>query len=142
MNYSARDDFQPEAAGRLVELRRDILMALHEAGAPIALGSDAPQFFNVPGFSIHHEMEMMVTAGMTPYEVLETGTRRPAEYFGTPEEFGTIEPGRRADLILLEANPLDDIANVRQRAGVMVRGHWMPEAEIQQRLDSLAMSGQ
>lgn len=137
-DFAARDDFQPEAAGRLVEIRRQLTKALHDAGAPIALGSDAPQFFNVPGFSIHHEMEMMVEAGLTPYDVLETGTRNPAEYFEVPEEFGTVEVGRRADLILLESNPLEDIANVRRRTGVMVRGQWLPEAEIQQRLDALA----
>ena len=136
--FQAREDFQPDAARALVELRQELTRALHAAGAPIALGSDAPQFFNVPGFSIHHEMEMMVATGLTPYEVLVTGTREPARYFGTPEAFGTVEPGRRADLILLEANPLDDVANVQRRVGVMVRGHWLPEADIQSRLDAIA----
>ena len=136
--FQARDDFQPDAARALVELRQELTRALHAAGAPIALGSDAPQFFNVPGFSIHHEMEMMVAAGLTPYEVLATGTREPARYFGTPDAFGTVEPGRRADLILLEANPLDDVANVQRRIGVMVRGQWLPEADIQSRLDAIA----
>ena len=70
--------------------------------------------------------------------MLATGTREPARYFGTPEAFGTVEPGRRADLILLEANPLDDVANVQRRVGVMVRGHWLPEADIQSRLDAIA----
>ena len=138
--FQARDDFQPAAARALVELRRELTRALHAAGAPIALGSDAPQFFNVPGFSIHHEMEMMVASGLTPYEVLATGTREPARYFGTPEAFGTVEPGRRADLILLEANPLDDVANVQRRAGVMVRGRWLPEADIQARLETIAQA--
>lgn len=138
--FQARDDFQPDAARTLVELRQELTRALHAAGAPIALGSDAPQFFNVPGFSIHHEMEMMVAAGLTPYEVLATGTREPARYFGTHDAFGTVEPGRRADLILLEANPLDDVANVQRRIGVMVRGQWLPEADIQARLDTIAQS--
>ncbi|MGO1542349.1 MAG: amidohydrolase family protein [Luteimonas sp.] len=136
--FQAREDFQPEAAQALVELRQELTRALHAAGAPIALGSDAPQFFNVPGFSIHHELRMMVATGLTPYEVLATGTREPARYFGTPDAFGTIEPGRRADLILLEANPLDDVANVQRRAGVMVRGQWLPEEQIQARLDAIA----
>ncbi len=130
--------FQPEAAEIIVDLRRKLTLALHEGGAMIALGSDAPQFFNVPGFSIHHEMRMMADAGLTPYEVLVTGTRNPAIYFETPDDFGTIAPGRRADLILLEANPLDDLANVERRAGVMVRGAWLPEAEIQARLETIA----
>lgn len=137
-DYTARADFQPDAALRLVELRRQLVKALHDAGAPIALGSDAPQFFNVPGFSIHHELAMMVAAGLSPYEVLVTGTRNPAAYFGTPEAFGTVATGRRADLILLEANPLEDVANVQRRAGVMVRGRWLPEPLIQERLTRIA----
>jgi hypothetical protein len=137
-DYRERPDFQPAAAERLVEIRRQLTKALHDAGAPLALGSDAPQFFNVPGFSIHHEMAMMVAAGLSPYEVLATGTRNPAAYFGTPEAFGTVQVGRRADLILLDANPLEDVGNVKRRAGVMVRGRWLPEAEIQQRLERIA----
>lgn len=132
--FQARPDFQPDAARRLVELRRELLRRLHAAGAPIALGSDAPQFFNVPGFSIHHELRMMVAAGLSPYQALATGTRDAAAYFGTPEAFGTVAPGRRADLILLQADPLQDIANLRRRAGVMAAGRWWPEAEIQRRL--------
>ena len=137
-DYQAREDFQPAAATRLVEVRRRLVKALHDGGAPIALGSDAPQFFNVPGFSIHHELAMMVATGLTPYEVLVTGTRNPAACFGTPEAFGTVAVGRRADLILLEANPLEDVANVQQRAGVMARGRWLPEALIQERLSEIA----
>ncbi|WP_114951273.1 amidohydrolase family protein [Sphingosinicella terrae] len=136
--FQASATFQPEAARALVDLRRRLLHALHEAGAPIALGSDAPQFFNVPGFSIHHEMGMMAAAGLSPYAVLESGTRNPARYFGTPDAFGTVAPGRRADLILLEANPLEDLDNVQRRVGVMVRGRWLPEAEIQARLEQIA----
>lgn len=136
--YTKRDDFQPEATAKLVELRRELTKRLHDAGAPIALGSDAPQFFNVPGFSIHHEMEMMVASGLTPYEVLITGTRNPAEYFGKAEALGTVEAGHRADLILLNENPLEDISNVQDRAGVMVRGAWWPEEEIQKKLAEIA----
>jgi imidazolonepropionase-like amidohydrolase len=137
-DFQSQPHFQPPAAQRLVEVRRQLTRALHEAGAPLALGSDAPQFFNVPGFSIHREMEMMVASGLTPYEVLVTGTRNPAIQLGQPDEFGTVQVGRRADLILLEANPLDDIGNVRRRAGVVVRGRWLPETEIQARLEAIA----
>ena len=136
--FHERDDFQPEAREELVDLRRELLRELHAAGAPIAFGSDAPQFFNVPGFSIHHEMEMMVDSGLTPYEVLATATRKPAEYEETPEAFGTVAPNRRADLILLEANPFDNIANLQERAGVMVRGEWLTDSHIQDRLDEIA----
>lgn len=136
--FTARPDFQPEAARRLVELRRRLVRDLHAERAPIALGSDAPQFFNVPGFSIHHEIRMMQAAGMTPYQVLATGTREAARYFGPKAHFGTIVPGQRADLILLTANPLENLVNVERRAGVMVRGRWLPESEIQARLEKIA----
>ncbi|MCD9030473.1 amidohydrolase family protein [Luteimonas sp. Y-2-2-4F] len=136
--FAAREDFQPDAARRLVALRGEILKALHDGGAPIALGSDAPQFFNVPGFSIHREMAMMVDAGLTPQQVLVTGTRNPARMLGTPDAFGTIAPGRHADLILVEADPREDIAHLQRRVGVMVGGRWLPEAEIRRRLDAIA----
>lgn len=137
-DFQARDDFQPEAARELVELRQRITKQLHDRGAPIVLGSDAPQFFNVPGFSIHHEMEMMVATGLSPYEVLVTGTRNAGIYFDEEDEFGTIAEGLRADLILLNSNPFDDIANVKDRAGVIVRGEWWDEDRIQEKLEEIA----
>ncbi|MCM4158601.1 amidohydrolase family protein [Antarcticibacterium flavum] len=136
-DYVQRDDFQPDDTAKLVEFRRELTKKLHDAGANIVLGSDAPQFFNVPGFSIHHELEMMVNSGLSPYEVLVTGTKNAAEYFATPEEFGTIQPGRRADLILLNSNPIEDISNVKDRAGVMVRGEWYPEEKISEKLQEI-----
>lgn len=137
-NFQARDDFQPEAARQLVEIRQKLTRELYNQGALVALGSDAPQFFNVPGFSIHHEMEMMVAAGLTPYEVLVTGTRNAALYFDMENEFGTVEEGKVADLILLNANPLENIGNVSDQAGVMVRGSWWPADKIQEHLDEIA----
>jgi imidazolonepropionase-like amidohydrolase len=119
-----------------------MLKGLYEAGAKIALSTDAPQMFSVPGFSIHREMPVMVACGFTPFAVLRSGTRDVAEYFGTVRETGTVEQGKRADLILLEANPLQDVANVKRRAGVMVNGRWLPEAEIQQRLEKLAAAAE
>lgn len=136
--YAQREDYQPADAAKLVQLRRDLLLALHRGGAPIALGSDAPQFFNVPGFSIHREMRMMVDAGMTPHEVLLTGTRNAAGALGTPDTFGTVQVGRRADLVLLEADPRQDIGHATRRVGVMVRGRWWPQAELQAGLEEIA----
>ena len=127
-----------ESNRRVSALRRRILAALHAGGANIALGTDSPQIFSVPGFAMHHEMALYVEVGMTPYEVLEIGTRRPAEYFGAEDEFGTVAPGRRADLVLLAGNPLDDIANVRGPAGVMIGGRWIPAGEIAERLTQIA----
>ena len=123
---------------RVAELRRRILRALHLGGANIALGTDSPQIFSVPGFAMHHEMALYVEVGMTPYDVLEIGTRRPAEYFGAADEFGTVAVGLRADLLLLDRNPIDDVANVRDPAGVMIRGRWIPRDEISERLTRIA----
>ena len=128
----------PEANRRVAALRRQILGALHEGGVPIVMGTDSPQIFSVPGFSVHHEMALWVEVGMTPYAVLEAGTRRVAEYFGALDDFGTIEVGRRADLLLLTANPIDDVANVARRGGVMVNGNWWSAERIQERLAGIA----
>ena len=124
---------------RVAALRRTILKALHDGGANIALGTDSPQIFSVPGFAMHHEMALYVDIGMTPYEVLEIATRRPAEYFGAADDFGTIAVDRRADLVLLTANPLDDIAHAAARAGVMVNGRWITADAIDQRLAEIAL---
>ncbi len=128
----------PAAGKRVLEIRNRMLKALQDSGAKIMLGSDAPQLFSVPGFSLHREMQAMVKAGLTPYQVLETGTRNPAIYLKAAAEFGTIEVGKRADLILLNDNPLKDVANVANRAGVMVRGQWLAESELRKKLDEVA----
>ena len=128
--------FDAQAAAHYIENRMRILRALNEAGAGILLGSDAPQQFNVPGFSIHREMRRMVDAGMTPYQVIRSGTANVGKHVGG--DFGTVASGQRADLILVDANPLADVANVSKRSGVMVRGRWLPESEIQKRLAAIA----
>jgi imidazolonepropionase-like amidohydrolase len=123
---------------RVATVRRRLLKALHDGGAKILLGTDSPQIFSVPGFSIHREMKLWVEVGMTPYQVLESGTRHVAEYFNAAGDEGTVAPGRRADLLLLTGNPLDDVGNVARRAGVMLNGRWIPEEEIQSRLADIA----
>lgn len=129
--------FSRERAERYIAVRRELLRALQEAGAGILLSSDAPQWWNVPGFSLHHEMRMLVDAGLTPYQVLESGTRNPARYFGT-DEWGVIREGAVADLILLDADPLADIGNMSRIAGVVVRGRWLSGEEIRKGLDKIA----
>ena len=138
-----RQNAQP-AEKRLITLalRRRILKALQTAGCPIAFGTDSPQLYSVPGFSIHREMRSMTVAGLTPQEILTAGTRNVARYYGAEQEFGSVAAGQRADLILLNGNPLADLANVGRRAGVMVNGRWLPEAEIQARLERIAAAYQ
>lgn len=128
----------PEARRRFIEVRRKLVKALHDQGAGLLLGSDAPQWWNVPGYSALRELEAMVAAGLTPYQALETATRNVAEFFGVADRQGTVEPGKRADLLLLDANPLENIANVHRRAGVMIRGRWFSGEEIERRLSEIA----
>lgn len=134
-----REGFDPEQGQEVIALRREILQALHEADVPILLGSDAPQIFNVPGFSVHREMQYMQDeVGMSPYEVLVSGTRAVAEFYDAGDTFGTVEEGKRADLILVNDNPLDDVAHAADIAGVVVQGRWLSADDIQARLDELA----
>ncbi len=130
-----RPPVDAQAGAKVIQLRRKLLKALHDGGVPVLLGTDSPQLFSVPGFSIHREMKVMTESGLTPYQVLASGTRKVAEFYGAADEYGTVAVGRRADLILLNANPLEDVAHVADRAGVMVKGRWLPESEIQQRLE-------
>jgi imidazolonepropionase-like amidohydrolase len=122
---------------KFLALRQRILKALFDAGVPFALGSDAPQIWNVPGFSTHRELQSLVAAGLTPFEALQTGTVNVAKYFGTEKESGTIAAGKRADLLLLDEDPRASIANTQKIAGVMLNGRWMNRATIDARLQSL-----
>lgn len=121
-----------------VDNRRQLLKALSDAGANIAMGSDAPQLFSVPGFSILREIEAMMVAGMSAEQILISGTVNPGIYFADKDTFGTIAPGMRADAVLLDANPLEEIMNVGKQAGVMVQGRWYSKAFIDARLEDLA----
>ena len=127
-------NYDAEEAKRLVDLRAKLMKALYEAGVTILLGSDAPQVFNVPGFSIMHELEDMVDAGLPEEAVLESGTIAPARFFTAENEFGSIKAGKSADLLLLKANPLEDISNIRKQAGVMVKGKWLSDEMIAEKL--------
>jgi len=125
--------FDPLVAAQAIEIRRQLILALHEAGGVLLLGSDAPQIFNVPGFSLHHELEFMVASGLTPFEALQTGTITPALFFGI--NTGTVETGKVADLVLLDANPLEDIGNSGRVHGVVAAGRWFTSAELLNGLD-------
>ncbi len=125
---------------RITSLNRQMVRALHKAGAGILLGTDAAQAYHLPGFSVHEELAFLVEAGLSPYEALAAGTHNAAKAMGKLDEFGTVKEGKRADLILLQQNPLDNVSNVRGRVGVMLRGRWFSETELQSMLDGLAAS--
>ena len=131
--------FNSDIAARAIELRRKLIMALHEAGAGLLLGSDAPQVFNVPGFSLHHELHFLVESGLTPFEAIATGTTAVAKFLGT--NAGSIEIGRTADLVLLDADPLADISNTRRVHGVMLRGAWHSSRDLESRLSGYLSQG-
>lgn len=132
----------PAGARQVVTLRRLAFQRLHQAGAPFLLGTDSPQLFSVPGFSTHREMALWVQLGMTPAEVIRTGTWAVAEHFDELDQAGSVEPGKRADLILLNANPLEDIGAIANaRVGVMANGSWLGESYIRSRLDTMAQCG-
>ncbi|HUF90556.1 MAG TPA: amidohydrolase family protein [Gemmatimonadota bacterium] len=134
----AAPEYDPAESRRRIAARMRILEALHDGGVRILMGTDAPQQFSVPGFSLHREIRRMTQAGMSPYQVLVTGTRNIGDYFDNEDVFGTEAPGQRADLVLLGANPLDDVGNVEAIEGVMVAGRWLPKAEIDARLAKIA----
>jgi len=132
--------YQGDYPARIHEMFISTTRILHENGVGFILGTDSDNPYLVPGFSLLNELDYLIEAGLTPYEALEAGTRNPAEAMGKLNEFGTIEAGKRADLILLEANPLEDVRNIQKRAGVMLRGRWLDEGQLQSMLEGLVDS--
>jgi imidazolonepropionase-like amidohydrolase len=114
-----------------------LVRALHAKGAGLLLGTDAYKRNVTPGFSLLEELRYFVKAGLSPYEAIKAGTSDAARFLNHENEFGTVAVGHRADLILLSANPLDDVGNVTRRTGVMLRGEWLTEEKLQRRLQDL-----
>jgi hypothetical protein len=128
-----------ERRRRFVELRRAVIRALADAGAPIMAGSDSPEWMLLYGFTLHRELQALVDAGLSPWEALRAGTATPAAWLGDGNpDFGTIAVGKRADLVLLEADPLASIGNTRRIAGVMTRGQWLDAERLAAILDASA----
>jgi hypothetical protein len=128
----------PERARRFTEIRRALIRAMHTQGVPILLGSDAPQVFNVPGDSALEELRIYVEIGLTPAEALSTATVNAARFFGAGDRFGQVREGLEADLLLLDANPLEDVRALRKLAGVVLRGRWLSREELDEHLEQLA----
>ncbi len=132
--------YQGDYPTRINEMFINTTRVLHENGVKFVLGTDSDNPYLVPGISLLDELDYLIEAGLSPYEALETGTRNAAEAMGKLGEFGTIEPGKRADLILLESNPLENVSATRERSGVMLRGRWLPGSELQSYLDEMVDS--
>lgn len=125
----ANPQYDPIKIDNFIKLRRKLIYECQKNEVGLLLGCDAPQVFNVPGFSTHNELKYMVDADLTPYQALRTGTVNVAKYLKLTDA-GTIRPGAIADLVLINGNPLTDITNTKKVEGVMVRGKWLSKAEI------------
>ncbi len=127
-----------ERRARWIELREKLIKAIFDAGGKIMTGSDTPEFLWLYGFGLHHELKALKDAGLSNYAVLAAGTRHPQEFLGTLDKVGTVEKGKRADMLLLNTNPLDDISATKDRAGVMLKGKWYTQTELNGWLDEIA----
>jgi imidazolonepropionase-like amidohydrolase len=113
---------------------------LSDAGAGLLIGTDSNLPFLIPGFTAIDEMQHFVNAGLTPYQALRAATSEPARFLGISAGSGTIGKNKRADLLLVDANPLEDIQNLWRFSGVMVNGNWLAKSELYSKLDELARS--
>jgi imidazolonepropionase-like amidohydrolase len=120
------------AAGeKFVERELELVRDMHRAGIKFLAGTDAPaQAYVFPGFGIHEELELLVQAGLTPMQALQAATRNSAEFLGLLGSLGTIENGKTANLVLLDANPLDNIRNTRTIAAVVAHGRYLSKATL------------
>ena len=107
---------------------------MYRSGVDILAGTDTLNPYILPGFSLHDELELFVKAGLTPMAALQTATLKPTQYLGLSNSLGTVEPGKIADLVLLDANPLEQIGNTQKIAAVVVNGRFIGKTNLQQLL--------
>ena len=127
--YWATDRKESSAENRRIEVfQKKLIQGFRDAKVKMLAGTDMYAFGLVPGVSLHQELQKLVGFGLTPYQAIETATKNPGEFLGA--NFGTIKAGTRAELILVNANPLQNILNLQNRSGVMTHGKWMPQTEL------------
>lgn len=120
---------------KFLDKELEVVGMLHKAGVPFLAGTDTPPgVYIFPGFSLHEELQRFVAAGFTPAEALQTATVNPARFLGIEEETGTVEQGKRADLVLLSGNPLQDISNTQKIAAVIVNGRYYSSKDLEKML--------
>ena len=121
-----------------LEKELEIVQQLHRAGVPFLAGTDTPPgVYIFPGFSLHEELQRFAAAGFSPLEALQTATLNPARFFGIEADYGAVETGKAADLVLLTANPLEDISNTQKIAAVIRNGSYYSRADLDQLLASV-----
>jgi imidazolonepropionase-like amidohydrolase len=135
-SYHNNPRFNRAHSEAFVNIRRQLILACQKGGVPLLLGCDAPQVLNVPGFATHHEMKYLVAAGLSPFEVLKTGTVNVADYLRKTDS-GVIKVGNVSDLVLLNGNPLEDIGHAKNIEGVMIGTKWLSKAYLQSELKKL-----
>lgn len=138
--YKARLGTQGAALTKSLAFQKKLAKELHRVGVRIMTGTDAMNPGVVPGFSIHEELRQLLDIGFTPFEAMRAATRYPGEFLTKTGEFGTVAVGKRAELLLLDGNPFEDIARIARPLGVMTRGRWMPRGELQRMLDAVQPS--
>jgi imidazolonepropionase-like amidohydrolase len=126
---------------KFVQMELDMTLAMFRAGVPFMAGTDTAAGVHIfPGFSLHEELALFVRAGLTPMQALQTATLNPAKFLGRLADLGTVERGKLADLVLLDANPLDDIANTRKIHAVVLAGRYLDRAALDRMLDEVEMA--
>ena len=121
------------------QMELDMTLAMFRAGVPFLAGTDTAAGVHIfPGFSLHDELGWFVRAGLTPLQALQTATRNPAQFMGRLSDMGTVEEGKLADLVLLDANPLNDIANTKRIRAVVLAGRYFSRADLDRMLDGVA----
>jgi len=136
-NLRQSEDYDAEQAREFLSIRKELTRALHEEGAGLLLGADAPQIFNPPGYSTHRELALLVEYGLSPIEAIKTGTVNVGVYLGEADKTGKIAPGYNADLILLDTNPLQNLPFHNSIEGVIYRGSYADRAKLDQILENI-----
>jgi imidazolonepropionase-like amidohydrolase len=126
---------------KFLDKELEVVQMMHKAGVPFLAGTDTPPgVYIFPGFSLHEELQRFVAAGFTPLEALQTATLNPARFFGMEDQLGTVAMGKMADLVLLDANPLADIASTQKIAAVIVNGRYFSRNDLQRVLQKVEES--
>jgi hypothetical protein len=126
---------------RFVQMELEMTLAMFRAGVPFMAGTDTAAGIHIfPGFSLHQELALFVEAGLTPMQALQTATLNPAKFLGTTADMGTVEEGKIADLVLLDANPLEDINNTRKIQAVVLAGRYFSRAQLDEMLRGVELA--
>jgi imidazolonepropionase-like amidohydrolase len=125
---------ESELRAQLFAKSASLVGQMQRSGVQVLAGTDSPAPYVFPGFALHEELQLLVEAGLTPMEALEAATRKAAEFLGTAKDSGTVGAGKYADLVLLDANPVDDIRNTDRISAVLVRGQLLNRAALEKML--------